>query len=169
MRIPPALDEFCVWLQRTELSVAIQSHSWVVPAVQSVHILSIGAVTISALIITLRLFGKGYGDRSTHEVSRTFLRTIWWALPVLLLSGVLMIVAEPARSLENPVFFIKMGLLLVAIASTLVYQAPLAKNPTFWDVPGRRRVFGRLWTLASLALWIGVTFSGRWIAYIEAL
>jgi uncharacterized protein DUF6644 len=169
MRIPPALDEFCTWLQRTELSVTIQSHAWVIPAVQSVHILSIGAVTVSSLIIALRLFGRSYGDRSTHEVSRTFLSTIWWALPVLLVSGLLMIIAEPARSLENPIFFIKMGLLLVAVGSTLGYQAPLGKNPTFWDASGWRRVVGRAWTLTSLALWIGVTFSGRWIAYIEAL
>ena len=169
MNIPPALDQFCTWLQRTDFSVAIQSHAWVVPAVQSVHILSIGAVTISALIISLRLFGGGYLDGSPYDVSRTFLRVIWLALPVLLVSGVLMIVAEPARSLENPVFFLKMGLLLVATASTLGFQWPLGKDPGFWDTSTRRRVLGKLWTLASLALWTAIIFAGRWIAYIDAL
>ncbi len=169
MTIPPALDEFCLWLQRTDLSVAIQSHDWVVPAVQSVHILSIGAVTVSALIVALRLLGVGWQERPAHDVSRTFLRVIWRALPVLFVSGLLMIVAEPARSLENPIFFLKMGLLLVAIASTLGFQLPLGKDPGFWEASKRRLLVSRLWTLASLALWIGVTFSGRWIAYIEAI
>jgi hypothetical protein len=81
---------------------------------------------------------------------------------------VLMIVAEPARSLENPVFFIKMALLLMAIGSTLGFQHPLGNNPEFWQASRRRLVVSRLWTLATLALWVGVTFSGRWIAYIEA-
>jgi hypothetical protein len=169
MNIPPALDDFCIWLQRTELSVAIQSHAWVIPTVQSVHILSIGAVTISALIIALRFFGRGYGERSAEEVSSTFVRVIWWALPVLLVSGVLMIVAEPARSLENPIFFIKMALLLIAIASTLGFQAPLGKDPAFWEASQGRRLVSKSWALGSLALWVSVTFSGRWIAYIEAL
>lgn len=169
MNIPPALDRFCIWLQRTDVSVALVSHDWVVPAVQSVHILSIGAVSISALIITLRLFGGGYLDRTPSDVSRTFLRVIWLALPVLLVSGLLMIVAEPARSLENPIFFIKMALLLVATAGTLAFQWPLGKDPGFWDLSTRRRRVGKIWTAASLALWTAIIFAGRWIAYIETL
>lgn len=169
MHIPPALDQFCTWLQRTDLSVAIQSHAWVVPAVQSVHILSIGAVTVSALIIALRFLEAGYRDQPARDVSRTFSRIIWGTLPVLLVSGVLMIIAEPARSLENPVFFLKMVILVVAIASTLGFQLPLGKNPEFWQASNRRRLLGKVWTIASLALWVAVTFSGRWIAYIEAL
>jgi hypothetical protein len=169
MTIPPALDNFCLWLQRTDVSIAIQSHAWVVPAVQSIHILSIGAVTASALIIALRLFGRGWQERPAHDVSRTFLGVIWRTLPILLVSGLLMIIAEPARSLENPVFFIKMALLLVAIASTIGFQLPLGRDPGFWEASRRRLFVSKLWTLASLALWIGVTFSGRWIAYIETL
>jgi hypothetical protein len=169
LTIPPALDEFCLWLQRTDVSVAIQSHAWVVPAVQSVHILSIGAVTVSALIIALRFFDAGWRERPANDVSQTFLRVIWRTLPVLLLSGLLMIVAEPARSLENPIFYLKMGLLLVAMASTLAFQLPLRKNPEFWQSSRGRLVFSKVWTVSSLALWVAVTFSGRWIAYIETL
>jgi hypothetical protein len=165
----PALDQFCTWLQRTHVSVAIQSHAWVIPTVQSVHILSIGAVSVSAIVIALRLFGVGWREQSTSEVSRTFLRVIWSALPALLVSGLLMIVAEPARSLENPVFFLKMGLLLLAIASTLGFQVPLGKDPQFWDMPTRRRVVSKLFSVTSLALWAAVIFSGRWIAYIDTL
>jgi len=169
MTIPPALDDFCLWLQRTDVSIAIQSHAWVVPAVQSVHILSIGAVTVSALIITLRLFDAGWRERPANDVSHTFLRVIWRALPVLLVSGLLMIIAEPARSLENPIFYLKMLLLLIAIASTLGFQLPLDKDPAFWQATRRRLLVSKLWTVSSLVLWVAITFSGRWIAYIEAL
>jgi hypothetical protein len=169
MNIPPALDHFCTWLRRTDVSVAIQSHVWVVPTIQSVHILSIGAVTISALSITLRLFGRGFEDGSTGDVSRAFSVVIGCTLPVLLLSGALMIIAEPVRSLGNPVFLLKMVLLLVAASSTLGFQWSIAKDPSFWDVSARRRWLGRLWTLTSLALWAAITFAGRWIDYVDAL
>ena len=129
-----ALLDFCSWLEQTPFSVAIQSTSWIVPAVQTVHILAIAAVMSSALMIALR------GESRFRPV-------IWWALPVLLATGVVMIVGEPARSLANPVFQIKMLLLLGAITVTVA----LRKLPAAGVV--------------SLALWVGIVFAGRWIAY----
>jgi hypothetical protein len=35
------LNSLCVWLDQTALSQAIQATSWVVPTVQTVHILSV--------------------------------------------------------------------------------------------------------------------------------
>ena len=42
-----AIDNFCSWLDQTPLSQAIQSTPWVIPAVQTVHILAIAAVMSS--------------------------------------------------------------------------------------------------------------------------
>src|SRR5260221_4651312 len=102
-----ALDSFCAWLDQTPLSQAIQTTGWIVPALQTIHILAIAAVMSSAVMIALRLETR-------------FRRVIWWALPVLLATGIVMIVGEPVRSLENPVFQLKMTLLACAIAVTLL-------------------------------------------------
>ena len=130
----PALDKFCAWLEQTPLSQAIQTAGWVVPAVQTVHILAIAAVMASALMIALRLDAR-------------FRPVIWWALPVLAATGLVMIVGEPVRSLENPVFQLKMALLATAIVVALL--------------PYKNRAVA----VASLSLWIGIVFAGRWIAY----
>jgi hypothetical protein len=45
------LLEFATWLQATSLSVTIQSVGWVVPFLQSVHILGIGVVFVSVLMV----------------------------------------------------------------------------------------------------------------------
>jgi len=165
---PAWLDRFCEWLKVTPFSVALQSTSWVVPLVQTVHILAIGAVIGSGLMIALRSLGWVAPDQTLANTNLRFLRVIWWSLPVLLLSGALMISAEPARSLENPAFVLKMALLLLSIVVNLGYQAPLRRNPDFWEISGVRRRFGQLIALLSLALWVGVIISGRWIAYVEA-
>ena len=52
-----ALDRFCSWLEQTPLSQAIQSAGWVVPTVQTIHILAIAAVLSSVLMLDLRLLG----------------------------------------------------------------------------------------------------------------
>src|SRR5207253_2508071 len=96
----------CAWLEQTPLSQVIQSTGWIVPAVQTVHILAIAAVMASTLMIAWR------GEQRFRPV-------IWWALPVLLATGVVMIAGEPARSLANPIFQLKMLLLASAIAAMI--------------------------------------------------
>ena len=167
MTFPAWLDRFCEWLKVTPFSVALQSAEWVVPAVQTVHILAIGAVIGSGLMIALRTLGLIAPDQTLASANLRFLRVIWWSLPVLLVSGILMISAEPARSLENPAFVLKMALLAVSIVVNLGYQAPLRRNPEFWELSTRRRRTGQVIAFLSLALWVGVLFSGRWIAYVQ--
>jgi hypothetical protein len=59
----------CTWLEQTPVSHAIQVTSWVVPAVQTVHILAIAAVASSALMIDLRLLGLVAADQPLKDVS----------------------------------------------------------------------------------------------------
>jgi len=165
---PAWLDRFCEWLKVTPFSVALQSTSWAVPLVQTIHILAIGGVIGSGLMIALRTLGWVATDQSLASANLRFLRVIWWSLPVLLVTGLLMISAEPARSLENPAFLLKMTLLLLSIAVSLGYQTPLRRNPEFWERSTGRRRFGQLIAFVSLALWVGVIVSGRFIAYVEA-
>src|ERR1700761_6887306 len=118
----PWLDRFCEWLKVTPFSVAIQSAEWAVPAIQTVHLLAIGAVIGSGLMIALRTLGWIGSDQTLAVTNLRFLRVMWWSLPVLLTTGILMISAEPARSLENPAFALKMSLLVVSIIVNLGYQ-----------------------------------------------
>jgi hypothetical protein len=161
------LDSFCNWLAATPVSQTIQTIDWIVPAVQTIHILGVAAVVTSALMINLRLLGVRRYDQSVAGVARRFLPFIWWPLPVLAATGAILIVAEPARALENPVFLLKMGLLITAAGATLACQLPIRSNPTFWELsPGRRRA-GQLIAVTSIPLWIAIVCAGRWIAYVQ--
>lgn len=160
-----SIHHFCAWLQGTPISLMIQRTEWVVPLVQTIHILSIAAVVSAALMIDLRLLGALGREQSVARVSRRFRPMIWRALPILLLTGLVLIVGEPSRSLENPVFGLKMALLAAAIAVTLAQQLPLRRDPAYWDRPGTRRGAVRLISALSLLSWSGIVFAGRWIAY----
>ena len=161
-----ALDNFCAWIERTPLSQAIQVTSWSVPAVQTVHILAIAAVMAAVFMLNLRLLGIVGTDRPLAEVSARIRPVIWWTLPILLLSGAILIVGEPVRALENWVFQLKMTLLVAVIIITLAYQAPLNKDSNFWDATSGRRGAIKLIAIVSLTLWVGIVCAGRWIAYV---
>ncbi|MDB5808162.1 MAG: hypothetical protein JWN94_284 [Betaproteobacteria bacterium] len=161
-----SLDRFCAWIEQTSLSQAIQVTSWSVPAVQTVHILAIAAIMASVLFLNLRLLGVVGRDRPLSEVSARLRPIIWWTLPVLLVSGTFLIVGEPVRSLENPIFQLKMFLLVTVIIVTLSYQAPLNRDSNFWDATSGRRGAIKAIAVLSLVLWVGIVCAGRWIAYV---
>jgi hypothetical protein len=163
-----SLDAFCTQLAATPLSQAIQTTEWAIPAIQTVHIVAVAAVMISILMVDLRLVGLGTRDQSIEVVANRYLPAVWYALPILLVSGATLIIAEPARSLQNPVFILKMCLLLLAAAVTLGCQLPMRKHGPYWDESASRRLRARLIGYLSLPLWVGILFAGRWIAYVQS-
>src|SRR5437879_10213986 len=92
-----ALLDFCSWLEQTPLSQTIQSTGWIVPAVQTVHILSIAVVLSSVLMIDLRLMGVLGRDQPLARVSECFQPVVWWTLPVLLATVSVVIIGDAAR------------------------------------------------------------------------
>jgi hypothetical protein len=161
------LDSFCNWLAATSASQVIQTVGWIIPAVQTAHILAVAAVVTSALMIDLRLLGIRGTEQPIAAIARRFLPFIWWPLPILLATGAILIIAEPARALENPVFILKMGLLLAAAGITLACQIPLQRNPAFWEISAGRKRVARLIAVASMPLWVAIICAGRWIAYVQ--
>jgi len=162
MTIKQTLNSVCVWIDSTALSQAIQNAPWVVPTVQTIHILAIAALMASMLMINLRLAGMVGRDQSLAQVSGRFSPVIWWVLPLLLVSGIFLIIGEPARALKNIIFQIKMLLVISAIFVTWFATAPLKKSPAHWD---SRAGLATLVALISVSLWVAIIFAGRWIAY----
>ena len=166
--IDAALSEFSKWLAATPLSHIIQTTKWVIPALQTIHILSVAVVFSSAVLVDLRLWRLLNRDVPLPDVARRFLPTIWPVLLVLLITGSLLIIGEPKRSLLNSAFYLKMALLAVAIVLTAWLQWSLSSSPNFWDKDRGRRMAGQLAATLSILVWCGILFAGRWIAYTQA-
>jgi Kef-type K+ transport system membrane component KefB len=84
---------------------------------------------------------------------------------ILLLTGSLLIIGEPRRSLLNSTFYLKMTLLVVAVLLTAGLQWSFA---TARDHGRARLIAGQVVATASILVWCGVLFAGRWIAYTQA-
>jgi hypothetical protein len=163
-----ALSEFSRWLATTSLSHTIQTAGWIIPALQVIHILCVAVVFSSAILVDLRIWRLLQRDVPMPEVARRFLPAIWPVLLILLITGSLLIVGEPRRSLLNSTFYLKMALLAVAIMLTAGLQRSISLSPTFWDKDRRRRVAGRFAATVSILVWCSILFAGRWIAYTQA-
>ncbi|MDP9066487.1 MAG: hypothetical protein M3O06_11555 [Pseudomonadota bacterium] len=162
-----ALDSFCRWLALTTVSQTLQTTEWIIPALQTVHILSVAAAITSALMVNLRLLGVGRRGQPMAAVAERFLPSIWWPLPLLFLTGSVLIIAEPARALENPVFWFKMSLLAAVATMTWIGQSTLRRQADFWTRADKGQWPAKAAAILSLAMWVAIVFSGRWIAYVQ--
>lgn len=160
----PVSNDFMAWLGNTPVSLTMQTVKWIIPAVQSVHIMSVAFLTASVVLIDMRLL-RSNGASIVAMVER-FAPWTRRALAVLLLTGCSLIMAEPHRELANPVFWSKMALVVIAVVVTIVFQATVRRHGQDWD-SGRYRAAGMGFALASLALWGAIIICGRWIAYVE--
>jgi cytochrome bd-type quinol oxidase subunit 2 len=156
------IHQFGEWLAATEFSQKIQFTEWMIPTIQSVHILSLALVFTSGLLLSLRFAGLGFTEESLALLAARSARRIWWLLAVLALTGALLITAEPGRTITNPAFYLKMGLLAVVIVLTLWLAASAKRS----EKPN-----GAQLAVAALAplLWAAIIFAGRFIAYTESL
>jgi hypothetical protein len=160
-----SIARFCDWLSATAVSQTLQSVGWIVPTVQSIHIMAIAMVMISAILVDLRLLGVGRASQPIPRLFAALNPVIWWALLVLLMSGVLLIIAEPRRELLNVVFQTKMALLVGAVSVTVGLQRWAARAAS--AEPGPLRLGVRGAAVLSLLLWIAIIGCGRWIAYVD--
>lgn len=149
------------WLTATWLSQLIQTTSWAIPGIQIVHILCLATLFALALNLSLRFAGWGFAAESLASLAGRFVPVIWICLVVLFVSGALLIIAEPFRTITNPVFYLKMGLLLVAIVLT-AWLAYVARRRR--DAPSAIHIAAAALTML---VWGGIIFAGRYIAYVE--
>lgn len=163
-----ALSELSKWLAATSLSHTIQAISWIIPTLQTIHILCVAVVFSAAVLVDFRMFRLFEREVPLGEVMRRFLPWIWPVLLILLLTGSLLIIGEPRRSLLNSTFYLKMALLLAAVLLTAALQGSIATSPTFWEKDRSHRMAGKLLATLSIAIWCGILFAGRWIAYTQA-
>jgi len=156
------IESFCDWLSNTSISLTIQTVMWVIPAVQTIHILCVAIVMSCMAMMDLRLIGLAGTRRPVSAAVSRFVPWVWGALPVLLTTGVILIVGEPSRELLNPYFRFKMLFLAVVVVITFFVQRLNKRDATFWET---RRILAALTGVASLLLWVGIVSAGRWIAY----
>jgi hypothetical protein len=159
------MDTFLAFIETGDLSNWIRGSEslFAFPAIITLHTLGMGFLAGGSTAIDLRILGFAPGI-SLKAMAR-FLPLLWLAFAVNAASGLLLLIAYPTKALTNPVFYIKLGLL--ALAVSLVYRigrtvlrAPEAGADTVPAPPP-----ARLLAATSLAAWVALITAGRLLAY----
>ena len=157
------MDPFLLWLESTGLSTWVREEPsvWAFPAILSCHTIGMGFVAGINAALALRILGVAPAVPLAEM--RRFLPVMWFGFWLNFASGVVLLIGYPTKALTNPLFYVK--LTLVALA---VWLARVISRRLFAGVetagPG---VSGqmRLLAIASLVCWAGAITSGRLLAY----
>jgi Ni,Fe-hydrogenase I cytochrome b subunit len=152
------MNTFLTAVGQTPLSQTLQTVAWMIPFIQSVHILALAMVFTSAAVVDLRILGVAGRGQPLQLMTARFLPWVAWGVGVLLATGLLLMIAEPRRAILNPYFQIKMaGLVLVGAMTWTISAAASGRI-----APG---IASKPVAALSLALWVVIIALGRWIAY----
>jgi uncharacterized membrane protein SirB2 len=156
---------FAEWLQTTRLSVTIQSIDWIIPLLQSIHILMISVVFVSILMISLRVLGRVHAEQAFTDVWRRFAPWMWSGLVVMALTGVILVIGEPVREFTALSFWLKMTLIAISVTVTFAFGRTLrSAQPAPAFSAATKSV-----AVGTVVLWLAIIFLGRAIAYDMAV
>jgi hypothetical protein len=139
------------WVQDSGLATWIRESSWAIFASLIVHTLGMGLLAGTSLMIAARVLGLAQGV-PLHALAR--LRPVLgWSLALAFASGVMLVLGYPAKALTNPLFYLKLALVTVALLTTLRLSRGDAPP---WARPA---------AVLSIPLWLGGLTLGRFLAY----
>lgn len=108
--------DFLLWLEETAFSTWTRESGPAFFSTLTFHAVGMGFVVGVHVATNLRIPGVAPGI--PLSLMRRFFPVLWIGLVVVSVSGVLLLVAYPAKALTNPLFYLKLTSVLAALVIT---------------------------------------------------
>lgn len=153
-----------IWIELSPLSVWVREEPslWGFPSILYLH--TLGLAMLAGLSVGLDFWLLMLATRVPRVSIAGLYRVMWLGFGINAVSGILLLVAYPAKALTNVVFYTKMlliGLALVALEG--LRKEVFTGAPT--GAPLALSSRARFLAIASLLFWTGTIFAGRLLAY----
>lgn len=154
------MDLFLAFVEGSALSNAIRGSASLLafPAIITLHTIAMGFLAGGSAAIDLRVLG--FAEGIELRAMARYMPLLWLSAALSAVSGVLLLIAYPTKALTNPVFYVKLGLLALA----LVLLGRVGRAVAAGGEHGGGRPLRAL-ALASLAAWVALITAGRLLAY----
>lgn len=152
--------QFLIWLESIGLSVWIRESPSLLafPFILFLH--TLGLALIAGISSALAFGFLGFTSLHPAGPIRQFFPAMWLGLAVNTISGLLLLIAYPAKALTNPVFYIKIVAIIAALAIVQQFQRTVELNPAAAESMRTKKI-----AVALLLLWLVAITTGRFLAY----
>lgn len=156
------MDPFLIWLEATALSTWVRESisMFAFPGILVLHTIGMAFLVGATSAFSLRVLG--FAPRVPVEEMLKFVPVVWFGLITNVISGVILLIGYPTKALTNPVFYLKLTCIALALMMVRALGQRIA-NPE----PGHATGWNRNGVLASatLGLWVVSVTAGRMLAY----
>jgi hypothetical protein len=151
-------DPFFRWLESTPVSVWINESPSVFafPGILAVHTIGLGLLAGLNSALDLRLLGVARSIPPAALIR--LLPVMWFGLWMNVLSGIALLIAYPTKALTNPLFYLKLGLIAVALA---ILRTTVQRVRPAQPISAATKILA----VASLLVWAATITAGRFLAY----
>jgi len=135
------------------------------PTILALHALGMGLLVGASVAMDLRVLG--FAPRIPLSVMETLFPIMRFGFWLNAASGALLLLAYPTKALTNPLFYVKLTLIGLALVVTVVIRKRILNKPKLEDAPVSAPVpiKSKMLAVASLALWAAAIAAGRFLAY----
>ncbi|HTE27967.1 DUF6644 family protein [Flavitalea sp.] len=157
-----AIDDLLQFLEQSSWAVAIRQSSWLYPFLEIIHITGIVLLVGAAFLFDLRLLGSSkhipINDLNRHLLPWS-LRGLFLVIP----SGILLFSTNAGALGYDPVFWLKMSLLVLAASNAFMFHKVASRSQT--GDKASPPVAAKVMAVISIFLWVAIISCGRLLAY----
>jgi len=135
---------------------------WGYPTILFLH--TFGLATVAGVNAGIDLRVLGFAPKIPLAPMRRLFPLIWTAFAVTAVSGTILLLADATTKLANPVFYIKLVFIALALVNLQLIKTRVFGDPLVDTRPVTS--IARFLSLTSLVLWMAATTAGRLMAYI---
>jgi hypothetical protein len=134
---------------------------WAYPTILTLHTIGLSILVGASVVVDLRLLG--FAKRMPPSSLRPLFPMMWWAFALNAVTGVLLFMADATRKAAQPIFYIKLTLIGLALWNLTIARRALLHDPELTPSEMSSRI--RRIAVVSLVLWTGTITAGRLMAY----
>ena len=131
------------------------------PIIEIAHLIGMALFVGTLLLIDMGLLGVAMRRQPIAQVAAALAPWTWSGFALLMLTGPFMFTAQAAKWHDNPIFWIKMLLLIVAAVFQLSVRRKVASAGSCL-----RPVTAKMVGAISLILWIGTALSAKMMEFV---
>lgn len=157
----PGLLGFFEWLETTPFGYVGKTWGAAFAFVEAIHLLGLAVLGGCVIASDGRLLGLVLTDVPAKTVFERTNSLFFWALMVLLFTGIFMACGVATKIYYLPVYWFKMLALIAGILFHFQIRKPLLQH----NLDELNPVVTRLVAISSILVWFMVAATGRWIGF----
>lgn len=152
-------------LEQTGWVKTLGETGWMYASISVIHYLTMFWFIGSMAVVDLRVMGVAARKRSLTELADQLYPWAWVGLALAIISGFFMFATAAGDWAPDPVFHVKLLMVVVSIALAIVVQVQVPKWAALPEIP----MWAKILALVALLFWIGTILSASEIPAMEGL